>query len=542
VEQDIREHIEEEYHAAPGPVGLRDLAQVLHRLGSPDQWVPREDLSWWRRFLLRLRMGPDDWRLAYLAFGILLAGFLAGPLFLLFLLASFCASRAVLAVAESRHEELGAQKWLIYPSLILVYGVALLVVLAWPFALSILLVEGLRSFRPLGFQVFAIVSIIPVWWLIVSAVLFKWPGLARIIFHPWASWFRRRNAGILFAIAVVLAVVSLSVWLVAELRALPQPEEISLNATSDDGVNPLPIGNLIDVGGRKLHLYCLGSGGPNVVLIGGSGGFAVDWGLVQSAAAQTTQVCAYDRAGYAWSDTSPGFEQVEPTVEDLRHLLVSAAIKPPYVLVGHSFGGVLARMCQRRYPLEVGGVVLVDSTADEDFQVLKQGKPVRMVDMSAQELREALAHPFAPGTPPPPQSIPRAPDKIEPPFDKLPLASQRGHLWALQQFFSKMGTIKSEERLLIMESARATFVTLRETRRKQESPLGDIPLIVLSRSKDTSAEYNQMQKSLTRLSRNSKYVVATTSGHLIHLDQPEIVINAIREVVEAARERKKLGN
>jgi hypothetical protein len=173
---------------------------------------------------------------------------------------------------------------------------------------------------------------------------------------------------------------------------------------------------------------------------------------------------------------------------------------------------------------------------------LRQGKPVRVVDLSAAELRAALAQPFAPGGSPPPQSPPRAPDQIEPPFDKLPVSLQRGHLWALQRYFSKAGTVAPEERLMIMESARATFVTLREAREKQEHPLGDIPLIVLTRGKDTSAEYNQMQKGLARLSRNSKYSVATKSGHLLHLDQPDLVVHAIREVVEAARQGTQLSS
>src|SRR5215470_6105674 len=102
---------------------------------------------------------------------------------------------------------------------------------------------------------------------------------------------------------------------------------------------PAP-GRLIDVGGRKLHLYCTGTGSPTVILVAGGGAFSIDWALVQPKVAHDTRVCSYDRAGLAWSDRGPADETVEQTVSDLHILLRNAGEKGPYLLVGASVGGL----------------------------------------------------------------------------------------------------------------------------------------------------------------------------------------------------------
>src|SRR5882757_9267605 len=100
-----------------------------------------------------------------------------------------------------------------------------------------------------------------------------------------------------------------------------------------------PPGRLIDIGGRRLHLYCAGKGSPTVILMAGGGAFSIDWALVQSKVAQNTRVCSYDRAGLAWSDPGPVDETVEQTVSDLHILLKNGEEKGPFVLVGASVGG-----------------------------------------------------------------------------------------------------------------------------------------------------------------------------------------------------------
>jgi len=111
----------------------------------------------------------------------------------------------------------------------------------------------------------------------------------------------------------------------------------------------------------------MGSGKPTVILENGSDGFTPDWALVQARVAKFARVCSYDRAGFAWSDRGPAINTVEQTMDDLHLLLHTVPIKPPYILVGHSIGGLFVRAYQRRFPNEVVGMVLVDATPEEDL-------------------------------------------------------------------------------------------------------------------------------------------------------------------------------
>src|SRR5918993_4605490 len=104
-----------------------------------------------------------------------------------------------------------------------------------------------------------------------------------------------------------------------------------------------PPSKLVDVGGYRLHLNCTGKNGPTVVLIAGAGDFSFDWGLVQTGVSRFARVCSYDRAGLAWSDPGPTPRTMLQDAYELRALLRAAGVKPPYVLVGHSIGGVIVR-------------------------------------------------------------------------------------------------------------------------------------------------------------------------------------------------------
>jgi pimeloyl-ACP methyl ester carboxylesterase len=115
------------------------------------------------------------------------------------------------------------------------------------------------------------------------------------------------------------------------------------------------------VGYYRLHIHCVGEGSPTVVLDAGLGGFSLDWSLVQPELAATTRVCAYDRAGYGWSDPSPQSRTPGQIVEELHTLLLNAGIEGPYMLVGHSAAGKHVRLYADRYPHDVVGMVLVDA-------------------------------------------------------------------------------------------------------------------------------------------------------------------------------------
>lgn len=124
-----------------------------------------------------------------------------------------------------------------------------------------------------------------------------------------------------------------------------------------------PPGQMVGVGGHSLHIDCVGQGSPAVVLDAGSGGFSAQWVRVQREVFGTTRVCSYDRAGMGWSEMGPEPRDAEQITGELHTLLQGANIEGPCVLVGHSFGGMYVRTYAARYPDEVAGVVLVDSSS-----------------------------------------------------------------------------------------------------------------------------------------------------------------------------------
>src|SRR5215210_7284679 len=159
------------------------------------------------------------------------------------------------------------------------------------------------------------------------------------------------------------------VWMIAGLLALAVIGAIyQAIATEIDQRTYPPPGELVNVGNHSLHINCVGEGGPTVILEAASLGMSAHWVRVQQQVAQTTRVCAYDRAGMGWSERSPEPRDARQVSSELHTLLEGAGgIEGPYVLVGHSYGGLYARMYAARYSEEVAGVVLVDSSHPEQF-------------------------------------------------------------------------------------------------------------------------------------------------------------------------------
>jgi pimeloyl-ACP methyl ester carboxylesterase len=131
-------------------------------------------------------------------------------------------------------------------------------------------------------------------------------------------------------------------------------------ATANDRRLYPPPGQLVDVGGYKLHINCVGEGSPTVILDHVGAASSAQWGLVQPEIAKTTRVCAYDRAGFGWSEPGPAPRDAQQNMQELHTLLTNAHIAPPYVLVGHSYGGNVARLYVAHYRDQVAGMVLVD--------------------------------------------------------------------------------------------------------------------------------------------------------------------------------------
>jgi pimeloyl-ACP methyl ester carboxylesterase len=281
---------------------------------------------------------------------------------------------------------------------------------------------------------------------------------------------------------------------------------------------PAPLGKLIDVGGYRVHLYCTGTGSPTVVIVGA--GFSFNWGLVQPEVAKFTRVCSYDHSGIGWSDLGPK-DSCSLRVSEVQNALKNAGIKGPYVLVGHSLGGLVARLYEGRYPDEVAGIVFVDHA----FMV--------------GEFRLASPSTDAKVPPPPPPSTSPMPSgggiESDPNFSKLSSGDRQLHLWAMAQTRNQMA-LRANVEMMPQCAAEADAIA-----KRRSHPLGDKPLVDVSTDMGAQVpDYAKLQTELLSLSRNSKQIIAEKSGHFIIIDRPDVVIEAIRQAVQSVRNSTKL--
>jgi hypothetical protein len=220
IERDIRGHIDAELAASAEPVTELHLRAVLDRLGSPSQWVPAEDLPIWRKAFIRLRSGPEDWRLAYASLALVVAGpMVGGAIGVLLFLASVLLSRAALDLLAEEDEPVGARRWLLYPPLLVSY-VALLaaILLAAPAAIEPIRVLAVLWFpKPHWATLPLLVAVVTgIWWVSLGLALTRWEGAVRATFQPFAFWFDRRHGvrlayvglGLLALASAALVIVS----------------------------------------------------------------------------------------------------------------------------------------------------------------------------------------------------------------------------------------------------------------------------------------------------------------------------------------------
>ncbi len=293
---------------------------------------------------------------------------------------------------------------------------------------------------------------------------------------------------------------------------------------------PAPLGKLFDVGGYRVHLYCTGTGSPTVVILGAD--YSFDWGLVQPEIAAITQICAYDHSGSAWSDKGPK-DSCALRVQEVHTALKNAGIAGPYVLVGHSLGAVIARLYAAQYPDEVAGAVFIDHA-------------FAMINRRPASGAPATTATTTPPMPPPPASAPAGRIALgmtdDPNFSKLPARDIDLHRWWGAQ--AQGNPLSMADMLDCIAQADASI-------KGQIYSFGDKPLVDVSAAgtlrpappavaEERASKYAELQTKLLSLSTNSKQIVAENSGHFIIIDRPDVVIDAIGQVVHSVRNNTKL--
>jgi len=271
----------------------------------------------------------------------------------------------------------------------------------------------------------------------------------------------------------------------------------------------------VNVDGHDSHLYCTGNGTPTVILESGlDTDGSLGWSNVQPKLAELTRVCSYDRAGIMWSAPRDGVRDARTIANELRALLATAGEAPPYVLVGHSLGGLLVRVFTEAAGSDaVKGVVFVDSSHPE-------------------QLKRAPV-----------------PDGGGPPATLLRVLAATGALRLLEGDAGGSGL--PEDALLraaafapqSMPAAMAEFQAVEATLQQAGAtgPLGDRPLVVLTaldKPPERLEPWLVLQRELAALSTNSDQRLVPDCGHYIQHEQPEVVVTAVRDVVNAVRERK----
>ena len=303
-----------------------------------------------------------------------------------------------------------------------------------------------------------------------------------------------------------------------------------------------PPGELVSVGSsHRLHVHCAGSGSPLVLLEAGIAASSLSWSLVQSEIARFTRVCAYDRAGFAWSDAAATPATFERIVSELSQVLARVAPDDRYVLVGHSFGTFVIRAYAERHPQRVVGLVLVDPPTEwltitpHRERLLRRGQRLSRVGAVMAHIGVvrgslALLTGGAPGAPRRLVSVlgPTALRTLQRlvgevkklPADVHPVVQE---MWCQPKCFHSMA-----EHLAVLQREGKTLAAL--------NPPSGIPVVVISSGNQPAEQIAEHRELATRSAR-ARHVVAARSTHWVQFDEPELVVAAVKEVVESLEPR-----
>lgn len=320
------------------------------------------------------------------------------------------------------------------------------------------------------------------------------------------KWVMRIALGLILLLAVILAAgcayQTISEW--NEARAYPPP------------------GHLIDIGGYRLHLYCMGEGSPTVILDAAFPAQVSNWVWVQPQIARVTRVCAYDRAGLGWSDLGPAPRDARQYALELHTLLEKVGVQGPFVLVGHSYGALPVRAFADKYPDQVAGMVLIEGTHPDVWKKLNMPEGVG-VDASQLNVAPILAR----------LGFFRTGLYAVPPADPaLPLQQQAEE----QAYFN---SVKYFDTLrAVNEAFPAALEQVRATQGIGDKPLA---IVVGTASDNYQGVPRELQEELLKLSSNSTWVAvegATHSGLVDNDKYAGATAKAILGVVGKVRERE----
>jgi pimeloyl-ACP methyl ester carboxylesterase len=296
-------------------------------------------------------------------------------------------------------------------------------------------------------------------------------------------------------------------------------------------------GQLVDIGGRRINLHCVGTGGPTVVLMAGSASWSFTWYKTQPEIARRARVCAFDRAGYGFSDPAPQPQILPDTVNDLHAALKAAGVPGPYVLVGHSLGGLEARLFAERWPPEVAGVVLVDASPAAEL-LTEVNQPYydagdSMESYTSKMLRCVLLEAHGPL------------DVSSPEYERCSIGPTPADTpEALRKIWPSFFTADHS-------AAQLSLISSLFTHRYDSADhlhLGDKPLVVLSADvgfglsgpigsfwRSYRKRWFAQHEALAHLSSRGVHRVIEHSRHEIQLDKPQAVIDAVDEVLREVR-------
>lgn len=295
-----------------------------------------------------------------------------------------------------------------------------------------------------------------------------------------------------------------------------------------------PTGALVDIGGRRIHLDCRGTGSPTVVLVSGLDiNGALAWSAVHDSIATTARTCAYSRAGIMWSDPSPDPVTGKGVADDLHAALTTAGEHPPFVMVGHSLGGPYIMTYTKYYGDEVAGLVMVDASHPDQLQRMAAVAPAAAnPEAVLGPIKIASALSWAGVARLATSRTPRMPNQSEgaaravSAYATHSLPGALKEMIALSAVFNEAGTLRQlgDRPLFVLTAMK---------------PMTDAERATLELTPEKGREFKALWKAMheeeASWSARSQHRVLDDAGHYIQYDRPDVVIAAVRSVVDSVR-------